>query len=337
MSSATETAPTISDFTLDPDTGAIWMTWTPDIRYHLLERESHQTRVIGLGTASAHKAMRLDPIPLTKHSTEFAPSNHPLEEERFLPASKGYLLPYVHLSLPGKNSTPPSTSVPIITPSVTHSVTRPNEATPNIPNSSTLLTWSEGLSPTTSVPTSMYSGFLPVSNEVSPKFQGDHLPHPPQYMPTVRSPSTERSVSLSPTASTSPLASSCSSSSCRHPVQVEPKVILSNPMLHALVLQIFSEPWFVNGQTERNLTDEEASSGLGFAGKSVLLAFSTRLRDGVARGGKWRCLICDTLPVALSNGKGYTSTREDRILKHIRHHFGHRPWACGGQCGMREW
>ena len=108
-------------------------------------------------------------------------------------------------------------------------------------------------------------------------------------------------------------------------------------MLHALVLQIFSEPWFVNGQTERNLTDEEASSGLGFAGKSVLLAFSTRLRDGVARGGKWRCLICDTLPVALSNGKGYTSTREDRILKHIRHHFGHRPWACGGQCGMGEW
>ena len=108
-------------------------------------------------------------------------------------------------------------------------------------------------------------------------------------------------------------------------------------MLHALVLQVFSEPWFINGQTERHLTDKEASGGLGFAGKSVFLAFATRLRDGCARVGKWRCLICDTLPVKLNDGKGYTSAREDRILKHIRHHFGHRPWACEGQCGTGEW
>jgi hypothetical protein len=108
-------------------------------------------------------------------------------------------------------------------------------------------------------------------------------------------------------------------------------------MLRTLALQIFSEPWFINRQTERNLTGKEASSGLGTAGKSVFLAFATRLRHGSARVGRWRCLICDTLPVKLSNGKGYTSAREDRILKHIRHHFGHRPWVCGGQCGMGEW
>lgn len=113
--------------------------------------------------------------------------------------------------------------------------------------------------------------------------------------------------------------------------------MLSNPKLQALVLQIFSEPWFLNDQPERNLTDEEATDGLGFTGRSVFLAFASRLRDGSVRAGKWRCLICDTLPVTLSNGKGYISTREDRILKHIRHHFRHRPWVCGGQCGTEEW
>jgi len=274
---------------------------------------------------------------LTRHSTESAPSDHLLEDERLPNTSKEYLLPYAHLFLPGKNSTSASTSAPTIGPSVPHSVTSDKEATPNIPNASTLLTWPEGFSPTTSVPTSTYSGFFPVGNEVSPKSQGDHSPQQPQYIPTVCSPSTERSISRSPTTSISPLASPCSGSSCRHPVQVEPGVILSNPMLHALVLQIFSEPWFTNGRTERNLTDKEASSGLGFAGKSVFLAFATRPRDGSARVGKWRCSICDTLPIKLSNRKQYTSAREDRILKHIRHHFGHRPWVCGGQCGMGEW
>ena len=271
------------------------------------------------------------PIPLlTRNTTEFALPDHLLEPGHLPIAPERSLLPYDHLFVPGEISTLSKTYVPIIGPPAMHSATSTNEATSNVPDASVLSTH-EGFPPITSVPT-LYPRSFPISNRASLEFQEGHQP---QYNPTICSPSTQRSVSLSPTVSSSPLASSCSS--CRHPVRVEPKVILSNQRLQALVLQILSEPWFINHQAERNLTDKEATDGLGFAGKSVFLAFASRLRDGSERAGKWRCLICDTLPVTLSNGKVYIITREDRILKHIRHHFGHRPWVCGGQCGTKEW
>ena len=281
-------------------------------------------------------------------------------EEEYLPrAPEGFLLQSAHLCLPGRNSRTP---VPIIEPSIpnfnhrfdlqgkisvpyagsgplaTHSVTITNEATSNVPNSSMSLTWPEDFFPTTSpLKTTFSTGFFPVGNGVSPGFQEAHLLHQPLYTPNYCPPLTERSASLSPSLSSSSLVPSCSASSCRRPIQVDPSIILSNPKLYALAFQIFSESWFLNGQVERNLTDKEASNGLGFMGKSVFLAFASRLGDGSARVGKWRCLICDTLPVTFSDGKGYTTTREDRILKHIRHHFRHRPWVCEGQCGMGEW
>jgi hypothetical protein len=64
MSSRTDSADGAPNLTLDPVTGAIRMIWTPDIRYHPFEHGSNQTRVLGLRTASARKAMRLHPIPL---------------------------------------------------------------------------------------------------------------------------------------------------------------------------------------------------------------------------------------------------------------------------------
>jgi hypothetical protein len=174
-------------------------------------------------------------------------------------------------------------------------------------------------------------------NEPSPGSQEDQLPHRSHDDTIYRSPSTERSVSISPSVSSSSLGSPSFGPSCRRPIQVSPGVILSNPRLHALIRQIFSEPWFLNGKEERNVTDKEARSGLGSMGKSVFLAFAEPLRGRSSRAKAWRCLICDTLPAVLSDGKGYTIAREDRILKHIRHHFGHRPWVCGGQCGTGDW
>jgi len=280
---------------------------------------------------------------LTIHITEFAPPDCLLEEGRLPAPPKWSLLPYVHLLLLGGNSTLYRTSIPTMgrpaVHSVTHSVTSPNEAISSVPNASMLLAQPEGFSPTASAPMATYPVFFPVNNEVSPEFQENHSPHRSQSIPILCSPLPDQSVSLSPTVSSPPLTASCSAPSCRNPVPVEPSVILSDPKLQALVLQIFSEPWFLNGQAERDLMDKEAKDGLGFSttGKSVFLAFASRLRNGSARAGKWKCLICETLPVTPSSGKGYTCTREDRILKHIRHHFRHRPWVCRGQCGMGEW
>ena len=326
MSSCMDATHTVPSLTLDPDTGAIRVALIPDI-----QRESHQTR-------TSTRRQWTPTLPLfTTHTTDFAPPDHLVGAEHLPIAHKGSLPLHAHLLLSGKNSTASRISAPTIGHPAMHLVTRPNEVTPNVPNASMLWTWPEGFPPATNVPTAMYSGSFPVNDEASPEFQGDHLPNQPQHTHIVCSPSTERSVPLSPPVSVSPLAPSGPGSSCRHPVPIEPGVILSDSKLHAFVLQIFSEPWFLNGQAERTLTDNEASSGLGFIGKSVFLAFASRLRDGPTRGGKWRCLICDTLPATLSNGKEYTTTREDRVLKHIRHHFGHRPWVCGGHCGIGDW
>jgi hypothetical protein len=64
MSSGTASTHSPPNLTLDPETGAIRLTWAPNIHYHFFERELHQTQVMSSGTASARKAMRLLLIPV---------------------------------------------------------------------------------------------------------------------------------------------------------------------------------------------------------------------------------------------------------------------------------
>ena len=123
--------------------------------------------------------------------------------------------------------------------------------------------------------------------------------------------------------------------SSQRPFYIRPEIFILNPLLLALTEQLFQETWYINAAEERLISEEEARLRLGPAGKSIFLAY-TRSFPGNASRTHWSCLICEAANGAANQiVPGYG--REDRILRHIRHHFRHRPWICSGQCGRAQW
>ena len=126
-------------------------------------------------------------------------------------------------------------------------------------------------------------------------------------------------------------------SSSRRPFRISPEVFTQNPLLRALTEVLLKETWYIDGVQERKITEEEARLRIGPIGKSVFLAYARSIA-GTAPQTLWSCLICEALDSSTNQlNPGYTYTREDRILKHIRHHFEHRPWVCSGKCGTTRW
>lgn len=126
-----------------------------------------------------------------------------------------------------------------------------------------------------------------------------------------------------------------SSSSSRRPFRISGDTFFQNPLLYALTEQLLKEPWYLDGAPERRISQEEARSQVGPVGRSIFLAYARRVRSNGAQA-LWVCLICQASNSAADQiAIGYS--REDRILKHIRHHFDHRPWVCSGQCGTTGW
>lgn len=68
MSSRADAAHVASNFTLDPETGAILMTWAPDVSYQPHKGGWNQVRVVGFGSAGTRKAMRLSHPPIDRHT-----------------------------------------------------------------------------------------------------------------------------------------------------------------------------------------------------------------------------------------------------------------------------
>jgi hypothetical protein len=125
--------------------------------------------------------------------------------------------------------------------------------------------------------------------------------------------------------------------SSRQPFRISPDIFVHSPSLRTLTEKLLQESWYINGAPERRISEEEARLRIGPAGKSVFLAFARSTPGDVPRT-LWFCLVCEASDGAtnpLSSRSTYT--REDRILKHIRHHFEHRPWVCSGQCGTGGW
>ena len=118
----------------------------------------------------------------------------------------------------------------------------------------------------------------------------------------------------------------------RRPFRISPDIFLNNPLLRGLTKELLEESWYLAGAPERKISKEEARLGIGPVGKSIFLAYARSTLDSATRI-HWSCLICDA-------SDGVTNPayiREDRILKHIFHHFNHRPWVCRGQCGITRW
>lgn len=121
----------------------------------------------------------------------------------------------------------------------------------------------------------------------------------------------------------------------RRPFRVSPDIFTHNPLLRQFTEQLLNESWCINGAQERQIREEEARLRIGPVGKSIFLAYARSILEGSTRN-RWVCLICEA-----SNGATdqilHRYSREGRILTHIRHHFEHRPWVCGGQCGRTQW
>ena len=123
----------------------------------------------------------------------------------------------------------------------------------------------------------------------------------------------------------------------RRPFRVSPEIFTHNSLLRAFTERLLMESWFINGAQERQICEEEARLRMGPVGKSIFLAYARSIA-GVTPQTLWSCLICEAVDVSTKQfNRGYTYSREDRILKHIRHHFEYRPWFCSGRCGTARW
>lgn len=126
-----------------------------------------------------------------------------------------------------------------------------------------------------------------------------------------------------------------SSLSSQRPFHISPEIFIHNPLLRALTKQLLQEPWYINGDQERLISEEEGRLRLGPVGKSIFLAYARRISSANSRT-HWSCLICEA-PNGTADQIVSGYAREDRMLRHIQHHFKHRPWVCSGQCGTTHW
>jgi len=125
--------------------------------------------------------------------------------------------------------------------------------------------------------------------------------------------------------------------SSRRPSRICPDIFIHDPLLRGLTKRLLEESWYLDGAPERQISEKEARLGIGLVGKSIFLAYARTIPDSATRT-RWRCLICEASDGTTNQtNPKYAYGREERILKHIRHHFVHRPWVCGGQCGTAEW
>ena len=135
---------------------------------------------------------------------------------------------------------------------------------------------------------------------------------------------------------TGPKLHDLAASSPRRPFRVSPEIFIHNSSLRALTERLLKETWCINGAQGCQVSGEEARLRMGPVGKSIFLAYARRM--GVAPQTLWGCLICEALDGSTNQlNPGYTHNREDRILKHIHHHFEYRPWFCSGRCGTTRW
>ena len=229
--------------------------------------------------------MRPPHLLIDRHTLDFAPPDHLLEGRRISIAPDGSLLPHSHRFAPGEDSTPSNTYPPIMGPPAMYPAPRHNDGTSNVPNASNLSTH-ESSRPTTSAPRTMYPISFSMSNEISPEFQEVHIPHQPQDSPTICSPSTECSLSPTPTVSSSPLAPSCSGPSYRYSDQLEPSYMLSKRELRVYARPEKRPAATYEPDPSKLRASCELCGGTDFACQWI----STVFKDGVTQGALLRRL-----------------------------------------------
>jgi hypothetical protein len=89
-----------------------------------------------------------------------------------------------------------------------------------------------------------------------------------------------------------------------------------------LLDRIRSEEWFVQHTKERVLDQREAFALGKRAGESVLLAFSDP-SDGPL---ELKCCLC-----------AHVAKTGEQVIRHMRAHFGLRPFFCGEDCQYTTW
>jgi hypothetical protein len=150
--------------------------------------------------------------------------------------------------------------------------------------------------------------------------------------------STSYSLPESPTLSYSPsLGEDHKPTHARRPAKLNLFNLSSVPELQSLALSIQGEAWFLNGEEERVISENEAERNLGSVGHSIFIAFLQEVIDmHTKRKIGWECRICRAANDA-GAGDRYEVERLDRALKHVRHHFSFKKFHCGGTCGEPGW